>query len=139
MGINCSNAARSIIINIIISKKNLKNNYFIIYTANCTINCTCTGLKNVIQSTIYYLQFISYFFLPIYSCNFVCQCYEGICYFVYANNMLYDVCICYIISLNMKYEIQHTVAESFSARVSELTHPKLPIYSFEIYQFRHPR
>ena len=24
-------------------------------------------------------------------------------------------------------------AESFSERVSELTHPKLPIYSFEIY------
>ena len=25
------------------------------------------------------------------------------------------------------------VCESFSERVSELTHPKLPIYSFEIY------
>jgi len=29
--------------------------------------------------------------------------------------------------------MKYSIAESFSARVSELTHPKLPIYSFEIY------
>ena len=27
----------------------------------------------------------------------------------------------------------HNIYESFSARVMEVTHPKLPIYSFEIY------
>ena len=31
-----------------------------------------------------------------------------------------------------KFTIENNIYESFSERVSELTHPKLPIYSFEI-------
>ena len=77
-----------------------------------------------------------------------CTMYVCTCMYVCMNECMY-VCmyVCNVCShyLPSKVEginkLKKYAYESFSARVAELTHPELPIYSFEfgMGQFGHPR
>ena len=59
--------------------------------------------------------------------------YHGYLLVVEVTTVLHNECVCYINQFYTMTYLPKKVCESFSERVSELTHPKLPIYSFEIY------
>ena len=49
--------------------------------------------------------------------------------------ILYNFCKIFFKKMKLIRNVCMYTYESFSARVSELTHPELPIYSFEFYYY----
>ena len=60
----------------------------------------------------------------------LCAYYMNVCHVCHVCMSCMNVCmnVCMYECMSCMY-----VCESFSARVGEVTHPKLPIYSLEIY------
>ena len=58
---------------------------------------------------------------------------EGMCTHTYIHTYIHTYCTCVHVHITYAYVLLYYINESFSARVGEVTHPKLPIYSLEIY------